>query len=286
MGDEMNNEVKTRLLKAIHVLSGNSENENNYVNMHLSDPNRQVELFTKHVFLDEEHKKFNTQLVKVHSYFLLVDDIVQFFLYIGNVLIREELYELDRLTIQLENIVHSKSNIIYELGGTTQTDKEKYYQIYSLFLPPNIFGVKLNNVTENEIKDIILNSPMDSGRYYLHVPGNRLALYDFTKKYSEIDVQSIEADTGQELGYLKAGGGNLYSEPKDFHKVSMYLKEQFKELFKTFHKPTVEALISITTADEDPQHLEKGYNYYMQKEDETLISKAILEKTVFCTDTK
>lgn len=68
MGDEMNNEVKTRLLKAIHVLSGNSENENNFVNMHLNDPNRQVELFNKHVFLDKEHKKFNTQLVKVHSY--------------------------------------------------------------------------------------------------------------------------------------------------------------------------------------------------------------------------
>ena len=44
--------------------------------------------------------------------------------------------------------------------------------------------------------------------------------------------------------------------------------------------------ISITTANEDPQHLEKGYNYYMQKEYETLISKAILDETVFCTDTK
>lgn len=140
--------------------------------------------------------------------------------------------------------------------------------------------------TENEIQDIILNSPMDNGRYYLHVPGNRLALYDFSKKYSELDVQSVEADSEQELGYLKAGGGNLFNEPMDNYQISMYLKEHLSKVLKIFHKATVEALISITTANEDPQHLEKGYNYYMQKEDETLISKAILNETVFCTDTK
>lgn len=282
----MNNDAKTKLLKAIHVLSGNSENENNFVNMYLNDPNSQIELFNKHISLDKEHKKYDVQLVKVHSYFILTDKFVQFFLYIGNVIIREEYYELDRLTVQLENLVHSKSNIIYQLGGTTQADIDKYYRIYSLSLPPNILGMKLNDATENEIQDIILNNPMQSGRYYLDIPGNRLAIYDFSKKYSEIDVQSIEADTEQELGYLKAGGGNLFNKPMDNYQVSMFLKEHLSELFKTFHKATVEALISITTADEDPQHLEKGYNYYMQKEDETLISKAIINETVFCTDTK
>lgn len=282
----MSNDVKIRFLKAIHVLSGNSENENNFVNMHLNDSNNKIELFNKHISLDIEHDKYNIQLVKVHSYFLLADNIVQFFLYIGNVLIREEYYELEKLTVQLENFVHSKSNIIYQLSGVLYTDKEKYYQIYSLFLPPNILGVQLNDVTENEIQDIILNSPMDNGRYYLHVPGNRLALYDFSKKYNEIDIQSVEANTEQELGYLQSGGGNLFIEPMDNYQVFLYLKEHLGELFKTFHKATVEALISITTADEDPQHLEKGYNYYMQKEDETLISKTILAETVFCTDTK
>lgn len=282
----MNNDVKMRFLKATHVLSGNSENENNFVNIHLNDLNSKIELFNKHIFLDEEHKKYNTQLVKVHSYFILTDNIVQFFLYIGNVLIREEYYDLERLTVQLENVVGSKSDIIYQIEGITQADKKRYYQIYSLFLPPNIFGVRLNDVTENEIQDIILNSPMESGRYYLHVLGNRLAIYDFSKRYSEIDVQSVEADTEQELGYLIAGGGDLFIEPKDNYQVSMYFKKYFRDLFKTFHKSTVEALISIATADEDPQHLEKGYNYYMQKEDETLISKAILNEIAFCTDTK
>lgn len=113
-----------------------------------------------------------------------------------------------------------------------------------------------------------------------------MAIYDYSKRYNEIDVQSFEAYTEAELGFIMTGGGNLFEEPTYPHQLSMYLKKHLRELFTTFHKPTTEAILSLATADDAPQHLENGYNYYMKKEDEMLISKAILDATVVCTDTK
>lgn len=277
---------KIKFLKAIHKLSGNSENQQQFITHYLNNPDKRIELFNKHISLDKEHEKYHLKPVKVDSYFLMSDSIIQFHLYVGNILIREEYYSLNAIADDLEKIATNKANIVYQLGGVTDADKEKYYEIYSLFLPPNIYGNKLDDISEVLVQDIIMNSPHDSGRYCIKIPGNKLAIYDYSKGYNEIDVQSFEANTEAELGFIMAGGGNLFEEPTNQYQISMYLKEHLRKLFTTFHKPTTEAILSLATADDDPQHLENGYNYYMKKEDEMLISKAILDATVICTDTK
>jgi hypothetical protein len=277
---------KTQFLKAIHKLSGNSENEQHFITHYLNNPDKRIELFNKHISLDKEHEKYHLKPVKIDSYFLMSDSILQFHLYVGNILIREEYYSLNTIADDLVNLATKKTDIIYQLGGVTDADKERYYEIYSLFLPPNIYGNKLDDISEVLVQDLILNSPLDNGRYCIKNPGNKLAVYDYSKRYNEIDVQSFEAATEVELGYIMAGGGNLFEEPTNPHQLSIYLKKHFRGLFTTFHKPTTEALLSLATADEDPQHLENGYNYYMKKEDEMLITKAILDATVVCTDTK
>lgn len=277
---------KTKFLKAIHKLSGNSENEQHFITHYLNNPDKKIELFSKHISLDKEHEKYSLKPVKIDSYFLMDDNIIQFHLYVGNILIREEYNSLNAIANDLEILVAKKSDIIYQIDGVTEADKEKYYEIYSLFLPPNIYGNKLDGISEVFVQDLILNSPHDNGRYCIKIPGNKLAIYDYSKRYNEIDVQSFEANTVTELGFILAGGGNLFEEPTNHHQLSMHLKKHLRELFTAFHKPTTEALLSLATADEDPQHLENGYNYYMKKEDEMLISKAILDATVICTDTK
>lgn len=193
------------------------------------------------------------------------DSIIQFHLYVGNILIREDYYSLSTIADDFVNLATNKPDIIYQLGGITDVDKKKYYEIYSLFLPPNIYGNKLDDISEVLVQDLILNSPLDNGRYCIKTLGNKLAIYDYSKRYNEIDVQSFEADTEAELGYIISGGGNLFEEPTNPHQLSMHLKKHLGELFATFHKPTTEALLSLATADEDPQHLEKSYNYYMKK---------------------